>query len=93
MTERVLDRDERNAGLEQVHALVCRSVYARFLIGQALEHAGPGPWRPYVGCALTLECSVGEARELARAQGVRAWFHEGHDVYKAIPLDESPFSG
>jgi hypothetical protein len=66
-------------------------IYGGWLIGRALEQQGPGPWWSYVALVADFDVAVRRARELARADGVRAWFHEGIDVYHPIPLDDSPY--
>jgi hypothetical protein len=67
-------------------------VYSGWLIGRAMPPIGPGPWWEYIGLAAALEQAVQQARGLAKLAGVRAWFHEGGERYKPIPLDDSVFT-
>ena len=62
-----------------------------YLIGKATEPIGPGPWWLYMAIIKGLPDAIREARALARSANVRAWFSEGGDKYRPIPLDDSHF--
>ena len=63
-----------------------------YLIGRALPQLGPGPWWEYIGTITELDNAVTQARRLARDNNGRAWFFDGGERYRLIPLDESKFS-
>jgi len=65
-------------------------IYSGFMLGRALPERGPGPWWEYIKVVREFDAAVREARALAQAANMFAWFHEGGDVYKPIPFDDSP---
>jgi len=67
-------------------------IHGGYLIGEAMPQLGPGPWWTYVAIMEGLPEAINQARTLARRADSRAWFFEGGSNYRAIPLDESPFS-
>ena len=66
-------------------------VYSGWMLGKALEQAGPGPWWTFIAVFPTFQEALTEARALARTLGVRAWVHDGARKYRPIPLDDSPY--
>jgi len=63
-----------------------------YLIGKAMPQLGPGPWWEYIVIVTELDDAVAQARVLARANDAHAWFFDGGEHYRLIPLDESKFS-
>jgi hypothetical protein len=62
------------------------------MVGKALDQDGPSPWWTFVAVFADFDTALREARMLARALGVRVWFHAGGSQYHAIPLDDSPYT-
>jgi hypothetical protein len=67
-------------------------VFSGWLLGNALEQIGPGPWWSFIAIFPDFQSALKDARVLAREKGVRVWFHEGGMKYREIPLDDSPYA-
>ena len=59
-----------------------------YLLGRVLPQRGPGPWWEYIGVELDFADAVAHAQRLAARDNVNAWFLEGEDRWRPLPLDD-----
>ena len=56
-----------------------------YLIGQALDHVGPGPWWELIATVPTYHEARIHATRLADELGRSAWLHTYGDEYERLP--------
>jgi hypothetical protein len=64
-------------------------VFSGFLLGRVIPQIGIGPWWTLIKVVAEFDDAVEQARALARAEGVRAWWQERVNEYDAL-LERTP---